>query len=295
MSESAEPLARNEPNESAEPIEAFRALVWREGARLYRDLPWRDTRDAWLVLLSEVMLQQTQVKRVVNYWQRWAEAFPNADALAAASVTDVLAFWQGLGYNRRALALKRAAEKIADEHAGQLPRSYLALLELPGIGPATAAGVCIFAYDQPLVYLETNVRAVFLHHFFAGAHQVADKQLVPLIEAACDRENPRDWYYALLDYGNHLKATLPNPSRASLHHTSQSRFEGSRRQKRAFLLRELLALQHASTDQLSASLNAAERKAGRTALTAEEVAVILHSLADEGFICAVGDVWRVVA
>jgi A/G-specific adenine glycosylase len=278
-----------------ESLQSFRTLVLSEGARLYRCLPWRNTQDAWLILLSEVMLQQTQVTRVLEYWPCWAERFPTATALAAAAVADVLAFWQGLGYNRRALALKRAAEQIERDHAGRPPRSYEALLALPGVGPVTAAGVRIFAYGQPQLYLETNVRAVFLHHFFAGRAQVADKELIPLIEASCDRADPRTWYYALLDYGSHLKKTVPNPSRASRHHTLQSRFEGSLRQKRAHVLRELLALQQATTEELLASLDVSEQAAGRVCLTTEKLDTILQTLAAEGFIVLTNDVWMIAS
>ncbi|MDR2672482.1 MAG: adenine glycosylase [Coriobacteriales bacterium] len=276
-------------------IESFRLLVQCEGTKRYRDLPWRNTRDPWLVLISEVMLQQTQVKRVLEYWRRWAELFPTADALASASVADVLTAWQGLGYNRRALALKRTAERIEHDYAGHLPRSYKELLTLSGIGPATAAGVCVFAYGQAQIYLETNVRAVFLHHFFVGKTHVADKELALLLKATCDNTDPRGWYYALLDYGNYLKATLPNPSRASRHHTLQSRFEGSLRQKRSYLLRELLVLQQASTEELLELLNTAERQAGRGEVSLEQLGDILKVLAAEGFITFAGDSWMIAS
>ncbi|MCL1846922.1 MAG: adenine glycosylase, partial [Coriobacteriia bacterium] len=155
---------------------AFIESVRTEGGRLYRDLPWRRVTDPYLVLTSEVMLQQTQVKRVLSYWDRWISALPTVDALAAASVADVLELWQGLGYNRRALALKRAAEICSEQNAGVIPQEFEQLLALPGVGPATAAGVCIFAYGQPQVYLETNVRTVYLHHFFHDKDKVSDAE-----------------------------------------------------------------------------------------------------------------------
>jgi A/G-specific adenine glycosylase len=241
------------------------------------------------------MLQQTQVKRVLGYWPHWASTFPEPRYLAHASVSEVLAAWQGLGYNRRALALKRAADILVSDFDGCLPQSYEALLTLPGVGPATAAGVYVFAYNRPHIYLETNVRGVFLHHFFQGASQVADKELTGLIAACCDKKNPRGWYYALLDYGSYLKVTLPNPSRSSRHHTRQSPFEGSRRQKRAFLLRTLLAAGQASTKELQESLSATEKEAGRDALLGTEVTSLLQTLASEGFITSVGDNWEVIS
>jgi A/G-specific adenine glycosylase len=274
-------------------LASFQSLVWREGQRWYRDLPWRNISDPWHVLVSEVMLQQTQVARVLNHWPRWIAAFPTPEALAAASTADTLAFWQGLGYHRRALALKRAAEMIERDYAGIVPQTYESLLTLPGVGPATAAGVCVFARNEAQIYLETNVRAVFLHHFFAGCDQVPDRELIPLIETSCDRQNPRSWYYALLDYGNYLKQILPNPSRASAHHTRQSRFEGSVRQKRAWLLRDLLAMGDSTIGALLDRLNAAEQTAGRRSVDEEELRAILKALDAEGFISGEQGFWRI--
>ena len=243
------------------------------------------------------MLQQTQVKRVLSYWDRWICALPTIDALAAASVADVLGLWQGLGYNRRALAPKQAAEICSEQYAGVVPQEPGQLLGLPGVGPATAAGVCIFAHGQPQVYLETNVRTVFLHHFFHDKDRVSDAELIPLIEATCDREDPGGWYYALLDYGNYLKSVLPNPSRRSKTHTRQSQYVGSVRQKRAFLLREVLAAPAAgaSTEELLEALNTFELAAGRETVLPEELGEVLVALAVEGFLVEVAPGWWGVA
>jgi A/G-specific adenine glycosylase len=272
---------------------AFVALVRREGARLYRELPWRNVADPFIVLTSEIMLQQTQVARVLGFWDRWTAAFPTVDALAAASATDVLERWQGMGYHRRALAFRQAAQICASRYRGQVPRDYRELLELPGVGPATAAGVCVFAYEEPQVYLETNVRTVFLHHFFADCDQVADREIIPLVESTCDHTDPRGWYYALLDYGNHLKGILPNPSRRSRHHTRQSTFEGSVRQKRAELLRLVLAEPGNAASALAADLNRVEESAGRTLTDCGEVEVILTTLEREGFLISRHDTWHI--
>ena len=270
-------------------------MVRAEGRRLYRELPWRDTDDPYLVLCSEVMLQQTQVGRVLGYWPRWITAFPTVDALAAASTADVLELWQGMGYHRRALALKKAAEICSQEHAGTVPPSIDTLLELPGVGPATAAGVCVFAFRQPQVYLETNVRTVFIHHFFEDRDRVADKEIVPLVRESCDKDDPRGWYYALLDYGSYLKSIMPNPSRRSAHHARQSTFVGSARQKRAFLLREVLAAPRISTEELLDLLNQFERKAGREAVAPGDLELLLGALSNEGFISPVGGGCWVIA
>ena len=181
--------------------EAFTALVRERGAALYRDLPWRNLDDPYAVLVSEIMLQQTQVARVGRFWERFMALFPTIDALASADTSDVLAQWQGLGYNRRALALKRTADLCAAERGGQLPCTAEELVQLPGIGPATAAGVVAFAFDRPSLYLETNVRTVFLHELFPNREGVRDRELAPLVADTCPEEGARAWYYALLDYG----------------------------------------------------------------------------------------------
>lgn len=265
-------------------IAAFTQKVSAEGRRRYRSLPWRHIDDPYAVLVSEVMLQQTQVKRVLNYWNLFLDRFPTIDALAAADTGAVLESWQGLGYNRRALMLKRCAEQCSAEYAGVLPQTYGELLALPGIGPATAAGVRAFAWNLPGVYLETNVRSVFLYEWFADADgPVSDKQLIPLVELTCPAENPRDWYYALLDYGAYLKSQVTNPSRRSAHHTRQSAFVGSRRQKRAELVRIVLENPGISHDDLLAQLNAIESAEGREGVDPALGASILADLVSEGF------------
>ncbi|MDR2493245.1 MAG: adenine glycosylase [Coriobacteriales bacterium] len=272
-------------------LSRFVELVRERGAELYRDLPWRRTCDAYAVLVSEVMLQQTQVSRVLGRWEEWVERFPSIDSLAAAPLPEVLGRWQGMGYNRRALALKRCAEACSSA-GGVLPSDYRELLALPGIGPSTAAGVCVFAYGQQQVYLETNVRAVFLHEFYAHCDKVPDKELVPLVQAACSLDaatrpdGPRTWYYALLDYGAYLKKTVPNPSRRSAHHVRQSCFEGSSRQKRAELLRCMLAQGTLSDVELESALAAFELAAGRVAPDYEEVERLMEGLERDGLVVA---------
>lgn len=269
---------------------AFRARVREEGRRLYRDLPWRRTHDPYGIWLSEVMLQQTQVSRVEGRWEAWLARFPRVEDLAAAQSADVLALWQGMGYNRRAIALWKAARQVMDA-GGVFPRETERLLELPGVGPATAAGIRAFAFDLPGTYLETNVRSVFLHEFFPGVQSVSDRELTPLVKATCPpddadpSDDPRSWYYALLDYGAHLKRTTTNPSRRSAGHGRQSAFEGSRRQKRAELVRLLLAGRDEgalSTTTLARRLNEVERAAGRAELDAGQVEGLLGGLAAEG-------------
>lgn len=276
---------------SPERLEEFSATVWERGRELYRDLPWRDTHDPYAILLSEVMLQQTQVSRVMGRWEQWLETFPTIADLASAPLPPVLELWQGMGYNRRALNLKRCAEEVVAMHDGVVPSDKKALLGLPGIGPSTSAGVRVFAFRQPDMYLETNVRAVFIHELFPGRESVADKELVSLVEATCPQDaRVRAWYYALLDYGAYLKKTMPNPTRRSKHYTRQSKFEGSHRQKRAYLLRRVIddAL---STEDLARDLTQSERASGRQEPSVEEVRAILDELEREGFVMRRGNAW----
>lgn len=271
--------------------EAFVELVRQEGARLYRELPWRNIDDAYAVLVSEVMLQQTQVARVEKHWTRFLSLFPTIDALAAAGTGDVLAQWQGLGYNRRALALKRAAEVCSAERGGELPATAEELEALPGIGPATAAGVMAFAHNLPSVYIETNVRTVFLHELFPHRDKVSDRELAPLVASTCPEEDPRAWYYALLDYGAHLKSLVANPSRRSAHYARQSAFEGSRRQKRAELVRIVLAEPGIGEGELAERLDAFERAGGRDGVDAATFDSIVGDLVAEGFFRREGGVF----
>lgn len=292
----------------------FRATVRAEGARLYRDLPWRNTRDPYEIWLSEVMLQQTQVPRVLARWQEWLERFPTVAALAHADTADVLAAWQGMGYNRRALALKAAAEAVCAEYDGVFPSDADALKALPGIGPATAQGIRAFAFDLPGVYLETNVRTVLLHHFFPDVPDVPDRELIPLAAATCpgtgeeagvpfaapldEDDTPRSWYYAMLDYGAYLKKTIPNPSRRSSTYTKQSRFEGSRRQKRAHIVRMLLGARASGAgaltlDEVRAGVDELELGAGRERVGESDVMSILEDLVREGFARETDGTWSI--
>lgn len=283
-------------------LAAFRSRVLERGRELYRDLPWRRTRDPYQIWISEVMLQQTQTTRVDGRWQRWLERFPTPSALAAAAPADVLEEWQGLGYNRRALSLHRAAQAV-DALGGGLPSETAALEALPGVGPATAAGIRAFAFDLPSVYLETNVRTVLLHELFPGEERVSDRALVPILAATCPpdatdpADDPRAWYYALLDYGAYLKRSVPNPSRRSAAHARQSRFEGSHRQKRAELLRVLLAHRGEpgglGFDAILAELASVEEKAGRRPIGAPEARALLAELSAEGFCREENGAWYV--
>lgn len=224
--------------------EKFRSQIYQVVAPHYRHFLWRATDDPYHIFISEVMLQQTQVGRVIPKYDAWLLAFPTVCDLAQASLRDVLAAWSGLGYNRRAQALHRAAQIICSEYASQIPNTIEALDALPGIGKNTAGSIAAFAFRKPTIFIETNIRTVFLHTFFPDQDNISDAALLPLIAQTVDHQDPRAWYYALMDYGVWLKSTMPNPNRRSRHYTVQSRFEGSLRQVRGALIRCLT--QHAS-------------------------------------------------
>lgn len=218
----------------------FRNAVWRFYRKHGRAFPWRQTDDPYCILVSEVMLQQTTTSRVLGKYEGFIMAFPDFRTLAAAPVRELLEQWRGLGYNRRAIALQRTAALVLSEFEGSLPSDPAALVRLPGIGPYTAAALAAIAFNRPTVFIETNIRAVFLHVFFHEKTGVHDREILPLIEATLDRTNPREWYYALFDYGVMLKKSA-NPAVRSAHYRRQGPFEGSNRQLRSAILAVLLA------------------------------------------------------
>ncbi len=216
-----------------------------------REFPWRDDITPYRIVVSEIMLQQTGVQRVVGKFTPFVERFPDFSSLAAAPLSDVIDAWQGLGYNRRALSLKKIAGTVVDEYAGALPRGRELLRAMPGIGDATAGSIMAFAFNLPVVFIETNIRRVFIHHFFPGKDKVMDNEIVPLVEATLDRSHARDWYYALMDYGTYLAGIAANPNRKSAHYSRQSRFEGSDRQIRGMVLRLLMGSSGRSADDIA--------------------------------------------
>ncbi|MBW2333731.1 MAG: A/G-specific adenine glycosylase [Deltaproteobacteria bacterium] len=222
-------------------ITKFQRIVYDYYQNFGRDLPWRSTDNPYEILVSEIMLQQTQVSRVVHKYVEFIKTFPDIKSLAEATLRYVLTVWQGLGYNRRALSLKRLAEIVNATYGGYIPSHVSLLMQLPGIGNATANAVCAFAFNQPVVFIETNVRTVFIYHFFGTQDTVKDSEIRPLVERTLDYDNPKHWYNALMDYGVALKKYCFNPGRKSAHHKEQSPFEGSARQIRGVILRALVA------------------------------------------------------
>lgn len=204
------------------------------------DLLWRKTKDPYKILVSEVMLQQTQVARVREKYPEFLKKFPTVETLARAPFADVLRMWQGMGYNRRAKYLRDAAQVIVRECKGRIPKTEQELRALPGVGHYTANAILAFAHDEPRVFIETNIRRVYIHHFFKNKRGVSDKKILELVKETLDTKNPREWYYALMDYGAYLpKITRKNPNTQSKHYTKQSAFKGSLRELRGKIIRAL--------------------------------------------------------
>jgi A/G-specific adenine glycosylase len=256
-------------------INLFREIIYSfyvQNAR--KSLPWRKTRNPYHILLSEVMLQQTQVERVIDKYKQFLSIFPDVRSLAQAPLREVLFLWQGMGYNRRAIALQNSARKIVEEYNGILPKSVDSLERLPGIGRATASSIVSFAFNRPVVFIETNIRRVFIHFFFQKKEMVKDSQILPLVEKTLDRKNPRKWYFALMDYGSMLKKIVHNPNRKSAHYQKQSSFHGSNRQIRGKILREIVNTSCISESSLVEKFNLDMKRTGD----------LLDQLRKEGFI-----------
>ena len=233
---------------SPDQIAAFQETLWAYYAKHARnELPWRQPEsdgqfDSYKILVSELMLQQTQVGRVVPKFHAFIATFPTVKTLASVGLGSVLQTWQGLGYNRRAKYLWQSAQAITK--LGRFPDTLTELVGLPGVGKNTAGAILAYAHNQPIVFIETNIRTVMIHHFFADIEEVDDSSIANCINQTLDHENPREWYWALMDYGSYLKNTAGNASRRSKHYGKQSVFTGSKRQIRGAVIRTLTVGPH---------------------------------------------------
>ncbi len=239
-----------------------------------RDFPWRATDNPYEILLSELMLQQTQTERVLPKYRLFLSLWPTFRAMAESSLSELLSAWRGLGYNRRALALRTIAQR-SESFGWTLPADYETLLTFPMIGPATAAALMAFSYRKPAIYLETNIRRVLIHQFHPGEERIPDSVLREELKELLEfQQDVKHWYYALMDYGVHLKRVLVNPNRRSAHYSRQARFEGSNRQIRGLLL-------VAFTEQGSLDF---ESLCERIAFPRERIEQCLTALIREGFV-----------
>jgi A/G-specific adenine glycosylase len=257
-----------------ERMKNFRKTVWKYYRTHKRDFPWRDIHNPYAIYVSEIMLQQTQVSRVVEKFPEFLKIFPTAECLAKAPLSRVLKSWQGMGYNRRAINLKRAAEMIVKEFDGEVPHDPDELVTLPGVGVATAGSIAAFAYNAPVVFIETNIRRVFIHHFFPRRKNVSDEELMPIVAAALPRGHAREWYSALMDYGTYLVKTTENSNKRSNRYRVQPKFEGSNRQLRGKMLKVFLMKQKMTEAMFVRKLSAPRAI----------VQLVLHDFVREGFV-----------
>ena len=264
-------------------IHLFQKKVYDHYRTHGRDLPWRRTKNPYRILVSEIMLQQTQVERVIEKYLEFLAVYPDFASLAGAPLPRLLGLWQGMGYNRRALLLRGLAQKVVSEHRSKLPADPEALIGLPGIGPYTAGAVMAFAFNKPVVFLDTNIRRVYIDEFFADREKIRDGEITPLLRQTLDLENPRRWYNALMDYGAMLKRTQGNSNRRSAHYARQSPFENSNRQVRGVILKLLVR---------GSSLTAA-RIVKETGVNAARMKKILVDLVREAFIEKKGRRYRI--
>lgn len=250
---------------------------YRQNGR--HNLPWRHTRNPYRILVSEVMLQQTQVSRVIPKYGKFLRTFPTIRSLAASPLRQILAAWQGLGYNRRAIALNRAAKIILQNFNGRIPANRAALESLPGIGPGTAGAVLAFAFGKRIPFIETNIRRVYIHFFFSRNHAISDQMILARIEAGLPSKDIRDWYYALMDYGAAAIKSIPNPNRRSAHYVRQAPFKGSRREVRGRIIQELTKKKRLTHAGLLKRITHQGIRTPR-----KELGEILHQLTREGFL-----------
>ena len=257
-------------------LEQFRETVYAHYQVAQRTFPWRENLDPWGILVSEFMLQQTQTQRVIPYWIHWMTVWATPETLHKATLEDALKTWSGLGYNRRCRYLKECAAIITNDYSGKVPQTPEILRSLPGVGTYTASAVSCFAYNHPSVFIETNIRSAIIHFFFKQEEKVTDSEIVPILSALLEKErnNSRQWYWALMDYGVALKKATKNPSRKSARYTKQSRFEGSFRQRRGIALKALLSQGPAHIAELH----------NRTGIKTEDLYEALKSLEKESLV-----------
>jgi A/G-specific adenine glycosylase len=224
---------------TAHDIILFRRVIEEYYNEYGRILPWRKTCNPYNILISEIMLQQTSVSRVLRKYDEFLTAFPNFLTLADAPLHALLEKWQGLGYNRRAIALRHIAQEVVSNYGGQLPSCPKTLQKLPGIGKYSASAIAAIAFNQPTVFIETNIRTVYIYFFFATKNVIADHEILPIVDATLNWDNPREWYYALFDYGAMLKKRK-YCSAKSVQYKKQTPFKGSNREVRGKIIRLLL-------------------------------------------------------
>ena len=236
----------------------FQEIIWQKGRELFRDMPWRTDTRPYYVMVSEIMLQQTQVDRVMPKFEAFIKRFPTIDNLSKASLGEVLQMWSGLGYNRRAKFLHEAAIKIMSEYDGVFPQTEKELVRLPGVGVNTAGAILAYSFNKPSIFIETNIRTVYFYHFFLNHNEVSDSDLREIVEVTTDVEHPRQWYWAMMDYGSYLKRQGIGQNNKSRHYKKQSPLKGSVREMRGQIVK-LLTTADFKEQELRMELLADER------------------------------------
>lgn len=264
----------------------FQQTVTTFYTRYGRSFAWRETTDPYHILVSEIMLQQTQTSRVMEKFPQFIGIFPSFRDLARSPFDKVVREWQGLGYNRRAKALHDISRIVTADFDGELPNDIGILESFPMIGTATARSIAAFAFNEPVVFIETNIRSVFIYTFFENRPSVADREILPLVEETLYKENPRMWYNALMDYGVRIKKMFPEISLQSAAYTKQAPFKRSNRQLRGLILKTL-----ADTDTTPLTLeqlSSAEHLNG-TGFSPEQIKKTAGQLEKEGFVAISGE------
>ena len=261
----------------------FRNVIYTFYKTNKRKFPFRDTRDPYRILVSEVMLQQTQTSRVVQKYEEFIHRYPDFASLSTADLGELLSMWKGLGYNRRAKSLRETALIVREQYGGVLPSDPAVLRTFPGIGPATSCSIAAFAYNIPTVFVEVNIRRVFIHFFFRDMSGIPDSEILPIVEYTLDTENPREWYYALMDYGAMLKRYYPDLAKQSRHYTRQSPFEGSNRQLRGRILAAAAEKAEFSLSELAVWFECADAPVEKAA----------EELLREGFLRKDGEIYTI--
>ena len=260
-------------------VPKFRKIVWDYYTEHGRsELPWRKTDDPYKILVSEMMLQQTQVERVIPYYKNFIKKYPSVRTLAKAPLADVLLMWQGLGYNRRAKFLHEASKYIVEVYEGKIPTDAAELESIWGIGPYTARAVMTFAYNHNAIFIETNIRTVIIHHFFKDKKNIEDVDITEVLKKVLPHGQARAWYSALMDYGSHLKRTGVQHNAKVKGYKKQSSFAGSRREVRGAIVRALSKKPH-TQKQFQALLPKREM---------DEIHTVLKDLMKEGMIAKNG-------
>ncbi len=255
-------------------VNTFRNIILSYFKQYGRDFPFRKEINPYNVVVSEMMLQQTQTNRVAEKFQQFIQEFPDFQSLVNAPLNEVLKIWQGLGYNRRAVALKKIAEKVVNEFDGILPADVEILNSLPQIGHNTASSIVAFAFNLPTFFIEVNIRRVYIYFFFPGKSSIQDRVIMPIVRKTLDSSNVRKWYYALMDFGVMLKKNHPELNKRSAHYRKQSKFKGSSREIRGKILKLLLASSNLTEAEIFKELK----------INSKKLKDILDLLIKEGFI-----------